>query len=311
MNILLSFDDRFVIPTKVMLKSLILNNNCPINIYILYIDLKEDSINSIMDLQDDSRVHIEFKKIEKEAYNSFPTQNHWPLETWIRLFAFKYLDESIERILWIDGDMIINASIEDFYNQDFDNNTFVAIEDMIGGKEHEEHKQIGMPENKIYVNAGLLLFNLSKIRNTSYEKDIFDYVENYKGKLNYLDQDVLNGAFYNTIKAVCSDFYYNYFSCNINNENYRDLINNVKVIHYVSSQKPWLPKIDCEYVCFKLWWKYALKCGDKKLYKLSKKANWWYIFRNTQKFLHGYRRRFIKYLFGDAYTQVKNWLRHN
>lgn len=295
MNILLSFDDRFTFPTKVMLKSLILNNSCLLNIYVFYINLSSESIDSIMELCQDSRVKFFFKKIEKESFNNFPIRSQWPLEACIRLFAYKYLDESINRILWIDGDMIINGSIEEFYNQDLGDNFFAAVEDYDAGKNPERHKQIGMPLDKIYVNSGFLLFNLKIIRNNSYEKDIFEYIENYEGKLNFPDQDVLNGVFYDKIKVSDSGFNYNCLTWCIDDSKNKEFVKNIKVIHYGSNQKPWVKKY--RYPCFVTWWKYALKCGDKTIRKQYMIACCYYCFRRVAYIIQRNLRIVRKHLF--------------
>ena len=163
---------------------------------------------------------------------------------------------------WDDEDLLSEEVLDFLHSGD---NFFAAVEDYDAGKNTERHEQVGMPLDRIYANAGFLLFNLSKIRNTSYEKDIFDYVENHKEKLNFLDQDVLNGVFYDKIKVSDSGFDYNCLTWCIDDSKDKEFVQNIKVIHYASNQKPWVIKY--RYPCFSTWWKYVLKCGDKSIRK--------------------------------------------
>ena len=50
MNILVAFNDYYLMPTKIMLKSVIANNDEEIHIYCLFDELTEESICSVRQL---------------------------------------------------------------------------------------------------------------------------------------------------------------------------------------------------------------------------------------------------------------------
>ena len=125
-NILLGFNDAFLIPVKVMLRSLIDNETKALHIFVAYSDLSEASIKEIEEFRREGAA-VDFIRIGNDILErlDFPVK-----ETFFRLFAHTYIDPSIDRILWLDGDSIVINPIWDFYSQDFEGNLFAAVKDM-------------------------------------------------------------------------------------------------------------------------------------------------------------------------------------
>ena len=162
MNILVSFSDAYVLPTKVMLKSLIMNNgDAFLHVYVIYEKLTERSIQSIRELES-PMVRFRFIQISYDDFSFFPVTLHFSRDSYVRLFVQNYLDDSIDRILYLDGDMIVNKSIESFYHQDFDGKCYVAVEDCGWGRFVQKQKELNMPLGAPYVNTGVLLMNLKR-----------------------------------------------------------------------------------------------------------------------------------------------------
>lgn len=128
MNILVGFNDSYAVPTQVMLKSLIENNNCTIDIYVLYILLSDASKKLLLSLKS-KRVNIYYIQVKESDFDNVPVMDGYSKEAYIRLFAHTYLPENVERILWLDGDLIINGPINEYYDQSFDGKLYIADRD--------------------------------------------------------------------------------------------------------------------------------------------------------------------------------------
>ena len=128
MNIFVAFNDEFALPTKVMLKSLIRNNTGPLVIYVFYSSLGEQSINSIRELEDGERVFFHFRKVEDSFPDCIEIPPRFSRETYYRLLAHRLFDEDVEKVLWLDGDIIVTGSLCDFYEQDFHGKLYIAYE---------------------------------------------------------------------------------------------------------------------------------------------------------------------------------------
>lgn len=266
MNILVAFNDGYTMPTKVMLRSLITNNQDEeLSIYVLFLNLTEESIQSISELSNGNEVEIHFVKIDDDM-SYLPIPRYYSKEAYIRLFAHSYLDKDMDRILWLDGDMIIQGSLKEYYNQDFEDCLYIADVDPHFGKNHIKHKKLELPSEVEYVNTGVLLINLQGVRETIKNEDIVQYIIRYPERLEYVDQDVFNGLLFKYFKRVDPEHLYNYFSDCITWKNKKYVMNNAHVIHYSSIFKPW--EKGYRFYGFRLWWDYALIDNNnlKKLY---------------------------------------------
>ncbi len=122
--------------------------------------------------------------------------DRWPLSAFTRLYAGQLLPESIDKVLYLDCDTIVKGDISDLENTDISSKIFWGIKDCIG-KLYKEN--IGLDGNDIYINAGVLLINLPKLRTINLTEQLSSYIQRYEKLINYADQDVLNGAFHDVI----------------------------------------------------------------------------------------------------------------
>ena len=266
MNILVAFNDAYAMPARVMLTSLIENNHCALDIYILYIALSDESIRSMRTLDND-RVTLKFIQMDDGFLDIIPVTNHFSKDAYIRLFAHLYLPECVDKILWLDSDLIINGSICEYYDQSFDGKLFIADKDMDFWDNTEKKKELGMPSEAVYINSGVLLMNLKEIRNRIQKEDIIEYIRENYNKIEYVDQDVFNGLMFKDFKVVDPESKYNYFTRRITPWNKKQVYQEVRVLHYLGGEKPW--KKGYKFYGFKIWWRYALQADKnyKELYK--------------------------------------------
>ena len=214
MNILVAFNDAYAMPAKVMLTSLIENNNCALSIYILYIALSDESKRAIQALENES-VTLRFIQMDEKFLDGVPVTEHFSKDAYIRLFAHLVLPENVDKILWLDSDLIINGSIREYYDQSFDEKLFISDKDMDFWNNQDIKKTLSMPSDAVYINSGVLLMNLREIRNKIRAEDIIEYIRKNYDKLSYVDQDVFNGLMWDDFKVVDPKHIYNYYTRNI------------------------------------------------------------------------------------------------
>lgn len=222
MNILVAIDNNIVEELKVMLQSIKINNDCDLNIYLAYNDLTKKNISKLKKYVEKEKLgNITFFYVECN-FNIKENLKHITPTTYIRLFAPFYLDAEIDKILYLDYDIICTGSIIDFYNTDFSNKTIVGCPDFYLYNKSPN-----------YINAGVLLINLKKYREITNVEVITKYINDNYDDLAYQDQDVINNLFVDEI--LLADTTYNY-QINTVNEEY----DYAKLIHYESPEKPWL-----------------------------------------------------------------------
>lgn len=258
MNILIATNDAYVIPTKNMLFSLAQNNSCQLDIYLLYNQLSEKYIlqlNAHVSQKCNGKLYPIY--VDASLLPDAPLQKYWSVEMYFRLLACELLPQNLERILWLDGDIIVNRSIEEFYEQDLQDNLISACQ----GCNNSGIMRLGLNPAHLYFNSGVILFDLQKCRSIFTLFNIQNTIRTYKEKLKAPDQDILNILCQNNVKYVSANKYNNecfgdhVFSA----EKMKFLKEEACIIHFDGPMKPWNPRgvnwAD------RFWWRYARKQG--------------------------------------------------
>ena len=215
--------------------------NDDITIYLLYMDISERKIRKFKKrVKDEVGCECITIKIDKEICEELPVYNkRLTHEAYLRLFAPFYLPNDLDRILYLDIDIIAQKSIKDFYYQDFEEKSLVVIPRMHGSNNNDNKNdkiRIGVNENHKYFNSGVLLMNLNKIRKNIRTEDILDIVDKKRDYLILEDQDVLNILFENDVKYESDK--YNYQLIFMKKFDMEEL-NGAHLLHYQGSEKPW------------------------------------------------------------------------
>lgn len=244
MNILLAFNSNYYMPALVLLKSLLVNNQwCrEIRIYVLYSDLKPGEIRRFSQVAEESGIaKAIFLPVGTDTFQDAPLHLKWiSRETYYRLLAQEMLPESVERVLYLDVDMIVMGSLEEFYHQDFEGKLLVACNRYgLGGTDPKRLEQLTLPRDTIYFNAGTLLYDLAGQRQQIDPNILYEYPVLFYQQLKYGDQDVLNAVFYGLTKFA--DWrVYNCFDSNTTRQRQEDRVRrSCKIFHYNGRGKPW------------------------------------------------------------------------
>lgn len=220
---------------NILCKSIIFNNNQDLNVYILSNELANDDLTLLDSF--DGKVIYHLINIKNELFDSIDEKRRYGIYTYFRLLAYELLPKELNRILWLDLDIVINGSIENFYFQDFDNNSIIACKDSAGEIRNVISNDLinkySLDGNSDMFNAGVMLMNLDKVRKINPIKKIKKIILEDQLKLTFADQDVFNIVFHKDVKFDSS--IYNYMT--MKNGGY-SFIQNPIIIHYAGSIKP-------------------------------------------------------------------------
>lgn len=163
-----------------------------LNVYLLgdYVsDENKQTLDSIAE-----RYNRKFYAIDVPALDipDILCSQRWPRSAYTRLFSGQLLPKDIEKALYLDCDTIITGDISCLAYKDISEHAIYGVKDCIG----KYYKQnIGLGEKSPYINAGVLLLNLNKLRQMDMSKEIAKFLDMYAKTMIYADQDVLNGVF--------------------------------------------------------------------------------------------------------------------
>lgn len=268
MNLFISADDNYIQPAQVMLTSFLINNKTEKHtIYFMHSTTLKSNIEKLESIVKSFGSDFVAIQITLESFKDFVATERFPVNIYYRLSIPSFLPEDEERALWLDVDLVVNDSLSDFYNQDFNEKAFVACKDIENREEHL--KKLGLSPDSDYINSGVILFNLPLMREFTLN-DYYEFFVEHKDVIIWPDQDILNGIFSNQIKVLENNIY------NVQISNWRfkgelDL-NQVAIIHYIGNSKPWFKTYTNP--AAKIWDKYyAITFKKGKSYLISKKIH--------------------------------------
>lgn len=284
-NILCSIDDNYVPFCGIMLTSLFETNlKENFEVYLFTEKLKDENIKMLQRMITDYGNHLNICYIDENVVKNFPIKgsDHVSLATYYRLFAPALLPKDVDKVIYLDCDMIVNGSISALWNEDVSEYALRAVDDE-SGNEISKFNRLNYPAQRGYFCAGMLLINLDYWRKHNVMERCLQYISDFPERLLFHDQDVLN-AVLNEEKGALplkynfqTAFLYNYgrdaFSSVINGEIIKTISESPAIIHYTGPYKPWFPHSNHPYANYFLYYK-KISYWNKLLpkYKVSIKG---------------------------------------
>ena len=271
-----------------MLQSLFEHNEEPMDIYILQSDLTKQNCLALESFIKKHGGEPHMICLPETFFDNAPTSIHITKQAYYRLLAQELLPDDVERILYLDLDIVITGSLTSLYNETFECNVedcfFVVCEGPgVSQKEWDIYDVLEIPYEYKYFNSGVLLMNLSLLREKFDTKILFEYIDSHNDSLKYHDQDTLNALFYNKVKYVDWHIFNQTILHIKSKEEAEERLKNAAIIHYAGSDKPW--KYDYKSWYFDLYWKYARKAGFTQEYlKTIIKRQIWHVGNIPKKF---------------------------
>ena len=194
-HIAVCLDKGYVMPTGVMMYSACVNNqDVDIDFHVLI----DESVNA-KDQQDLKEVVDKFhgKRVLLYSVKSinaldFPLiSKHLTQAAYYRLFLPNILSPTIDKVLYLDGDIIVRHSLLSLWNTDLTNVAVGAVMDTCDG-DIKRYNRLRYSYQKGYFNSGVLFINLKYWRDNNTVNAIVEYLNNFPERIIYEDQDVMN-----------------------------------------------------------------------------------------------------------------------
>lgn len=254
MDIFFAIGDNYADKLAVTIVSLLENNHSqPIHLNVLSSDISSDSCRLLQKVvRRYPLADINFIKIDASRFAGLKLNiDYISLETYFR-YLISEVCPHLNKALYLDADLVINKSLDDLWNTDLEGAYAAGVKDSyIESKNYKT--SLGMAPDEIYINAGVILFNLAQMRADDMVNKLFAVQRQWQERILFQDQDVLNLAFRHHLKAV--DSIYNYMIQNAKAEPRKRSL--AAIIHYNGRRKPWHQ--DCRHKLRRLWQRYYTK----------------------------------------------------
>ena len=269
-------DKSFILYTAVSILSLLrTNDEKGLFLHIVYDrSVGEKELEIFDKLQNDfPDVELCFHIVEEKEFSDYFLKNGLQSNaTMYRLILPNLLGE-VEKCLLIDADTIIESNIDELFSLDMGKSVIAGVLD-IGLATMDYHLE-EIPSMDCYVNAGVLIMDLQRMREEKMVDCFFNMIPN---GYHFHDQDILNICCYGRIKLLSDK--YNYFS-------HRDDGTEPPVIRHLLGWEGTRPSINKRSRLSKEWWGLAKYYSEFESYHLmSKNADEWYKYGSLKYILN-------------------------
>lgn len=289
--IVMVLDRNYIIQTKVAIWSMRKSTSIETCLDIVILCSKTLEIvlrQQVLDLGTILRnLKITFYEIDETKFNNAKVTGSIPIASYYRLLIGEIIN--VDKCLFLDGDVIVNVDLNELFDLNLGDNYIAGVKNFSflqnENKAQEHMKTYGFDSLDTYINAGVMLFNLQKIREDKMQSIFLEEVNN---KYIFMDQDILNKVCYRRIKILEPE--YNVPACHVqfskmylcHGIDYNYLKSGWKILHFMGGYKPWCNVRTWGAV---IWWNYAKDALDqntwKSMYseaqKLTKEEDWIYI----------------------------------
>ncbi len=203
LTVVVACDNHYLILLAALIKSIEANisSGQPINVYVIEDKLTAANKQKLQRSVNKNITTLHWQKMEEviPAGMQLPLdRSSYPLNIYMRLFIPYFIPKEIEKVLYLDVDMIVQADITTIFENDLGDNVVAAVLDpriitfdnSWGGVLN--YGELGLSGKTRYFNTGLLLMQTKNWREQDVTTKIITCIDNNKKFANYPDQYGLN-----------------------------------------------------------------------------------------------------------------------
>ncbi|MBN2223385.1 MAG: glycosyltransferase family 8 protein [Deltaproteobacteria bacterium] len=245
MNILVTTDKNYLPHAHVMLVSLLENNKeTPIHLFYIHCDLDDGSIATFRNAFLGTNLTVSFIQIDRKELPALDTKGYITPETYLKIFSPNLLPRTVERILYLDPDIVVRKGLGELYKTDLG-------ECLLGAVEEYHLRTYGntvlkIPEQYKYFNCGVILIHVEEFRRNKISGKLLSFLQKTNTPLTHNEQDVFNAVLYdkclylhpkwNVHTRILQE--YKYISI-ANSQEMREAGSDPAIVHFTSVPKPW------------------------------------------------------------------------
>ena len=251
--VLVTLDALYLRPLCVMLRSLAARTpERDFRVFVLHSSLTPADLDAVRRAIEGCRMTLEEIRVSGGGLDGAPTTDRYPREMYYRIFAAQVLPPELDRVLYLDPDVLAINPVEKLYATPMGDALFAACSHVHASLRKLNELRLGMKKDAPYINSGVMLLNLSRLRREQHPETVQEWLAEHKS-LFLPDQDVISTLYGDRI-LLLDALQYNlgekfYLSCRLRprsvGEGRPDLAwvrQNTVLIHYCGRNKPWKPR---------------------------------------------------------------------
>ena len=248
MNLLLTLDENYLQPCKVMLYSFFANNSSEKNvtIYLLHSNITTEKLEELKNYCSIFNAVLKPISVDTAIFEDAPTSKRYPKEMYYRLLSPLILPQELDRVLYLDPDILIINPLRPLWELNLYGKAFAAASHTGFTEMANDINQVRLATRHEYFNSGVMLIDLNAARKHVSSEDIFCCVREHEKELILPDQDIFN-ILYGKKTLSIDDVIWNYDVRNYSKYLLRStgkhdlnwIMQNTAILHFCGKSKPW------------------------------------------------------------------------
>ena len=248
-NLLVSVDRNYLFRLQVLLTSIAVNNpHEKFDLYLMHSEIPDHALGCVRAQCDRLGYRLFPIQVDASLFKNAPVTKRYPKEMYYRLLAPQMLPDGLERILYLDPDILVINPLRPLWETDISEYLFAAASHTGITDIANDVNRIRLGTESDYFNSGVLLMHLARSRREIFPEEIFDFAREHKKGLVLPDQDILNALYGEKILPL-DDTVWNYDARNYSRYLLRSsgkadmhwIISNTAILHFCGRAKPWKP----------------------------------------------------------------------
>lgn len=266
-DLLVTLDEGYLEPLKVMLYSLKQNNaQTNINVHLIHENIATKHLDELDIYIKKLNWQLQIYTMPEGLWQDAPTMDRYPKEMYFRLLSGEILPESLHKILYLDPDILVINEITPLWQLDLGEALLAAATHAGVTNLTNNINHLRLSTDSDYYNSGVMLINLDVARQQVKVADIQRTLEKYRHYLILPDQDVLNHLYGQFIKQIPEEIWnydtrknLTYLAKSLGEHNLFWVMQNTAILHFCGRPKPWDPKSDSKFTALYLQYQQQVK----------------------------------------------------
>ena len=202
-------DSAYACPLAVMIRSVLRHAAPSLHIDFQIIDsgLTPEDRRRILRSLDPARSSIRWIAPQRDSLVGLPLWGRMSVATYDKLLLAELLDPSLPRAIWLDADILVLTDISQLWKQPEGDRLALACTDPLVPTVASTFgvagwKDLQLPPESPYFNAGVLLVNLDAWRTWQVSSRAIDYLRQHYDRVYFWDQEALNATLANRWASI-------------------------------------------------------------------------------------------------------------
>ena len=196
MNLLVTLNAGYLHQLRVLLASILAADpsGC-FTFYLCHSSLTEEQLRSAAKGFDPDRLQIVSVPVSRDFLKDAPVTDRYPTEMYYRSFAARLLPDTLDRVLYLDPDIVVLQPLKELFELPMGDALFAAASHVRRSLQRLNQLRLDMEPDGLYINSGVMVMNLAQLRREQDAQAVFSYLEAHQNRLMLPDQDVISGLY--------------------------------------------------------------------------------------------------------------------